>query len=59
LYGYETWFLAQKEEHRLRVFENTVLRRMAGYQRKKEGKKRNRMMNKIVCCSSPNIRVMK
>jgi len=26
LYGYETWLLALKEEHRMRVFENRVLR---------------------------------
>jgi hypothetical protein len=26
LYGCETWFLAQKEEHRLRDFENRILR---------------------------------
>jgi hypothetical protein len=28
LYGCETWFLTLKEEHRLRVFENRVLRRI-------------------------------
>jgi hypothetical protein len=28
LYGYETWSLTLKEEHRLRVFENRVLRRI-------------------------------
>jgi len=27
LYGYETWSLTMREEHRLRVFENWVLRR--------------------------------
>jgi hypothetical protein len=27
LYGCETWSLTVKEEHRLRVFENRVLRR--------------------------------
>jgi hypothetical protein len=26
LYGYETWSLTLREEHRLRVFENMVLR---------------------------------
>jgi hypothetical protein len=30
LYGCETWFLALREEHRLRVFENRVLRRIFG-----------------------------
>jgi hypothetical protein len=28
LYGCETWFLTLSEEHRLRVFENRVLRRI-------------------------------
>jgi hypothetical protein len=27
LYGYKTWSLTLTEEHRLRVFENRVLRR--------------------------------
>jgi hypothetical protein len=30
LYGRETWFLTLREEHRLRVFENRVLRRIFG-----------------------------
>jgi hypothetical protein len=30
LYVYETWPLTLKEEHRLRVFENRVLRRIFG-----------------------------
>jgi hypothetical protein len=30
LYGCETWFLILREEHRLRVFENRVLRRIFG-----------------------------
>ena len=30
LYGCETWSLTLREEHRLRVFENRVLRRMFG-----------------------------
>jgi hypothetical protein len=33
LYGYETWSLTLKEEHRLRVFENRVLRRIFGPKR--------------------------
>jgi hypothetical protein len=28
LYGCETWLLTLREEHRLRVFENRVLRRI-------------------------------
>jgi hypothetical protein len=30
LYGYETWSLTLRENHRLRVFENRVLRRIFG-----------------------------
>jgi hypothetical protein len=33
LYGYETWSLTVKEEHKLRVFENRVLRRIFGPKR--------------------------
>jgi hypothetical protein len=33
LYGYETWSLTLREEHRLRVFENRVLRRIFGPKR--------------------------
>jgi hypothetical protein len=28
LYGCETWFLTLREEHRLRMYENRVLRRI-------------------------------
>jgi hypothetical protein len=33
LYGCETWSLILREEHRLRVFENKVLRRIFGPKR--------------------------
>jgi hypothetical protein len=33
LYGCETWFLILREEHRLRVFDNRVLRRIFGPKR--------------------------
>jgi hypothetical protein len=33
LYGYETWSLILKEKHRLRVFENRVLRGIFGPKR--------------------------
>jgi hypothetical protein len=33
LYGCETWPLSLSEEHRLRVFENKVLRRIFGLKR--------------------------
>jgi hypothetical protein len=40
LYGCETWSLTLREEHRLRVFENRVLRRIFGPKRE-EGKSRD------------------
>jgi hypothetical protein len=33
LYGCETWFLTLREAHRLRVFENRMLRRIFGSKR--------------------------
>jgi hypothetical protein len=33
LYGCETWSLTLREEHKLRVFENRVLRRIFGLKR--------------------------
>ena len=62
LYGCETWSLTLREERRLRVFENRVLRRIFGFRRDEvtgEWKKRhNEELN--VLYSSPNIiRVIK
>jgi hypothetical protein len=37
LYGCETWSLTLGEEHRLRVFENRVLRRIVGPKREEDG----------------------
>jgi hypothetical protein len=33
LYRYDTWFLKLREEHRLKVFEKRVLRRICGPKR--------------------------
>jgi hypothetical protein len=33
MYGCETWSLTRREEHRLKVFENRVLRRIYGPKR--------------------------
>ena len=35
LYGYETWSLTLREEHRFRVFENKVLRKIFGAKKDK------------------------
>jgi hypothetical protein len=37
LYGCESWSLTFREEHRLRVFENRVLRKIFGPKRKEDG----------------------
>jgi hypothetical protein len=37
LYGWETWSLTLWEEHRLRVFQNRVLRRIFGPKREEDG----------------------
>jgi hypothetical protein len=36
LYGCETWSLTLREEHRLRVFENRVLRKIFGPEREED-----------------------
>jgi len=62
LYGCETWSLTLREERRLRVFENRVLRRIFGPKKDEltlEWRKlHNEELNALYC--SPNIvRVMK
>jgi hypothetical protein len=37
LYGWETWSLTLREEHRLRVFENRVLRKIFGPKMEEDG----------------------
>jgi hypothetical protein len=57
LYGCETWSLISREEHRLRVFENRVLRRIFGPTRDEVtgewGKLHNRELHNLY--SSPDI----
>jgi hypothetical protein len=57
LYGSETWSLTLREEHRLRVFENRVLRRVFGLRRDEvKGEWRNLRNKKLRSFySSPNI----
>jgi hypothetical protein len=36
-YGCETWSFTLREEHKLRVFENSVLRKIFGPEREEDG----------------------
>jgi hypothetical protein len=57
LYGCETWSLTLKEEHRLRVFENRVLRRIFGPKRDEVTGKWRKLHNEELrdLYSSPSI----
>ena len=61
LYGCETWSLTLREERRLRVFENRVLRRVFGPKRDEvTGNGENYIMKSLSLSSLPNIvRVVK
>jgi hypothetical protein len=50
LYGCETCFLTLKEEHRLRVFENLVLRRTFGCKRKWQKAGEDCIMRRVITC---------
>jgi len=60
LYGCETWLLKLREERRLRVFENRVLRRIFGPRRDEVMGEWRRLHNKELndLYSSPNIEVV-
>ena len=45
LYGCETWSLTLREESRLRVFENSVLRRIYGLRRDDVTRERSKLHN--------------
>jgi hypothetical protein len=56
LYGCETWSLTLWEEHRLRVFENRVLRKKIGPKREEDGSWRKLHNDELHgLYSSPNI----
>jgi hypothetical protein len=57
LYGYETWSLTLRQEHRLRVFQNKVLRRIFGPKRDEVTGGWRKLHNEELCdlCSSPSI----
>jgi hypothetical protein len=61
LYGCETWSLTLREEHRLRISENRVLRRIFGPKREEDGSWRELHNDELHSLySSPNIvRVIK
>jgi hypothetical protein len=61
LYGCETWSLTLREEHRLRVFENRMLRKIFGPKMEEDGSWRKWHNDELhSLCSSPNIvRVIK
>jgi hypothetical protein len=49
LYGCETWSLTLREEHRLRVFENRVLRRIFGPRRDEVTGEWRKLHNEELC----------
>jgi hypothetical protein len=57
LYGYETWYLILREEHRLRVFENRVLRKISRPKRNEVAGEWRKLHNEElhILYSSPNI----
>jgi hypothetical protein len=57
LYGCETWSLTLREEHRLRVFENRVLRRIFRLKRDEVTREWRKLHNEVLCdlYSSPSI----
>jgi hypothetical protein len=62
LYGYEAWFLTLRERHRLRVFENRMLRKMFGSKGDEVTMKWKRIDNEelnFLYCSPNIVRLIK
>jgi hypothetical protein len=61
LYGSETWSFTLREEHRLRDFENRVLRRIFGPKKEGDGSRRKLHNDKLhsLYSSSSIVRVIK
>jgi hypothetical protein len=57
LHGCETWSLTKREEHRLRVFENRVLRRIFGPRRDEVtgGWKKKYVSGITIICTAPYV----
>jgi hypothetical protein len=51
LNGCETWSLILREEHRLRVFENRILRRIFGPKQDENGEWRSSTMRNFIVCT--------
>jgi hypothetical protein len=56
LYGYRTWSLTTREEYKLRVSENRVLRKVLGLERNEIAGDWKRLHDEKLCdTTSPNI----
>jgi hypothetical protein len=55
MYGCENWSLTSREEHRLRIFENRVLRRIFGPKREEDGSWKHLHNDEIHSLYFPNI----
>jgi hypothetical protein len=55
MYEYETWSLTLREEHRLTVFENRVLRRIFGPKRDGEEVRENYIIRSFITCTLPQV----
>ena len=54
LYGCEAWSLTAREERKLKVFENMVLRRIFGPRRDEVTGKWRRLQNEELNCCTPH-----